>query len=80
MLQNSHERLTRILDAMICRICMDSQIDTAFLPCAHVVACSTCAAKCDRCPLCRADITQAQKIYLPGEFKQTITVDNKEMF
>lgn len=53
---------------------MDNPIDTAFLPCAHVVACSTCASKCDRCPLCRADINQAQKIYLPGEFKQQQTI------
>lgn len=70
--QDSHERLTRLLDAMTCRICMDNQIDTAFLPCAHVVACSTCAAKCDRCPVCRADIMQPQKIFLPGEFVKPV--------
>ncbi|KAF2883382.1 hypothetical protein ILUMI_22795 [Ignelater luminosus] len=70
--RNSHERLTRIMDAMTCKICMDSQIDTAFLPCAHVVACSSCAARCDRCPLCRADIAQAQKIYLPEEFNEPV--------
>ncbi|KAF5296136.1 hypothetical protein FQR65_LT10306 [Abscondita terminalis] len=70
--RNSHERLTKIMDAMTCKICMDSPIDTAFLPCAHVVACSSCAARCERCPLCRADIAQPQKIYLPEEFSEPI--------
>ncbi|XP_017770570.1 PREDICTED: E3 ubiquitin-protein ligase MYLIP [Nicrophorus vespilloides] len=64
------QKLARLLDALTCNICMDCQIDTAFLPCFHMLACSTCASKCERCPLCRADITQAQKIYFPGEFKQ----------
>ncbi|KAK4884859.1 hypothetical protein RN001_001130 [Aquatica leii] len=70
--RNSHERLTKIMDAMTCKICMDSPIDTAFLPCAHVVACSSCAARCERCPLCRADIAQPQKIYLPEEFSEPV--------
>ncbi|KAF5287989.1 hypothetical protein FQA39_LY15571 [Lamprigera yunnana] len=71
--RNSHERLTKIMDAMTCKICMDSPIDTAFLPCAHVVACSSCAARCERCPLCRADIAQPQKIYLPEEFNEPVS-------
>ncbi|XP_022914645.1 E3 ubiquitin-protein ligase MYLIP-A [Onthophagus taurus] len=67
---DSHERLTRILDAMTCKICMDNQINTAFFPCAHIVACSLCASKCDRCPLCRADIKQSEKVYLPTDLQQ----------
>lgn len=72
VLQDSqdHERLTKLLDAMSCGICMDNQVDTVFLPCAHVFACANCAAKCERCPLCRTNITQTLKIYLPGEFQQ----------
>lgn len=69
--KESHEKLARIMDAMTCKICMDHTLNTAFLPCAHVLACSECAARCDRCPLCRADITQAQRIYLPTEFCET---------
>lgn len=73
LLQESHEKLARFRDAMTCKICMDHTINTAFLPCAHVLACADCAARCDRCPLCRADITQAQRIYLPTEFSETTT-------
>lgn len=54
-----------LLDAMICRICMDSEINTAFFPCGHVISCQECAARCERCPVCRADIHQSQVIYLP---------------
>ncbi|GJQ82442.1 putative zinc ion binding protein [Trypoxylus dichotomus] len=69
--KDSHERLTRFLDAMTCRICMDNQIDTAFFPCAHIVACLTCAQKCDRCPLCRADIQESKKVFLPTMIAQS---------
>lgn len=68
--KSSHKTLTRLLEAMSCRICMDRGIDTAFFPCAHVMACSECAARCDRCPLCRAHIEQSRRIYLPIELQQ----------
>lgn len=63
--KNSEEKLTRFLEAMTCKICMDNRLDSVFMPCAHVVACSTCAARIDRCPLCRSEITQAQKLFMP---------------
>ena len=48
---------------------MDRAIDTAFFPCAHVMACSECGARCDKCPLCRAPIQQSQRIFLPMELQ-----------
>ncbi|XP_023012570.2 E3 ubiquitin-protein ligase defense repressor 1 [Leptinotarsa decemlineata] len=68
--KDSEEKLHRLIEAMTCKICMDNQIDVVFLPCAHVVACSKCAAKVDRCPVCRSEFNQAQKLYLPSEFNQ----------
>jgi E3 ubiquitin-protein ligase MYLIP len=70
--KNSQEKLSRFLDAMTCKICMDSQIDAIFLPCGHGVACTACASRCDRCPLCRSDIAQAQKVFLPIELQQLL--------
>lgn len=70
--KDSEEKLHRLMDALTCKICMDNQIDVVFLPCAHVVACTECAARVDRCPLCRSQFTQAQKLYLPGEFSQQV--------
>ncbi|KAL1500774.1 hypothetical protein ABEB36_006219 [Hypothenemus hampei] len=60
------EKLNRILEAMTCKICMDNRLDCVFLPCAHVVSCTTCASRIDRCPLCRGEITQIQKLYMPS--------------
>lgn len=68
--KDSNEKLNSILEAFICKICMDNQIDAAFMPCSHVVACTSCAMRCNVCPVCRADITQAQKLYLPCEIRQ----------
>ena len=50
---------------------MDRAIDTAFFPCAHVIACGKCGARCDRCPLCRAPIQHSQHIFLPMELQDT---------
>jgi hypothetical protein len=50
---------------------MDRAIDTAFFPCAHVMACGECGARCERCPLCRAPIQHSQHIFLPIELQDT---------
>ncbi|XP_053681204.1 E3 ubiquitin-protein ligase MYLIP [Anopheles nili] len=55
----------RIKDAITCPICADGEIDTAFLPCRHMTTCRACAEKCDRCPLCRGNIENIIKIFLP---------------
>ncbi|KAF7389076.1 hypothetical protein HZH66_010213 [Vespula vulgaris] len=65
--KESRECLARLLDAMLCRICMDRSLDTALFPCGHAVACLDCARRCERCPLCRADIDHCRTIYLPIE-------------
>jgi len=59
------ERLASFEDALLCRICMDADINTAFFPCRHVACCNSCAILCDRCPLCRSSIECSQFIYLP---------------
>jgi E3 ubiquitin-protein ligase MYLIP len=35
----------KIAEALTCKICMDQQIDTLFLPCGHFMFCNTCASK-----------------------------------
>ena len=51
----------------VCSICMDSTIDSAFIPCGHQAACIECARKLrGPCVICRspiADILQT-KIFL----------------
>ncbi|CAH0381699.1 unnamed protein product [Bemisia tabaci] len=59
------DKLARLMDALTCRICMDSSITTVFFPCAHVVACGNCASRCEVCPLCRSPIKESKRVYLP---------------
>lgn len=54
-------------DARICQICMDNEVATAFCPCGHVVCCADCSAMCKECPLCRSQITYAQRVFFPCE-------------
>ncbi|RWS10342.1 E3 ubiquitin-protein ligase MYLIP-A-like protein [Dinothrombium tinctorium] len=63
--QDIQKKLSTLQDSMLCRICMDSDVCTAFFPCRHVVCCRQCAPLCDICPLCRSDVSNFQQIYLP---------------
>ncbi|CAO1379271.1 unnamed protein product [Diamesa hyperborea] len=49
---------------LTCNICMDNEIDTLFSPCGHI-CCNICAIKCERCPLCRTNVTSLNKVFLP---------------
>ncbi|XP_071447712.1 E3 ubiquitin-protein ligase MYLIP [Hetaerina americana] len=60
------EQLTRIMEAMSCRICMDRPTNTAFFPCGHVICCEDCARRClPMCPVCRAPVTSSKQVFLP---------------
>lgn len=59
------EQLSKMEDSFKCKICMDSQIDTVFCPCGHMVSCRVCAANIDLCPICRGQIERAQHVFFP---------------
>ncbi|KAJ7374702.1 Zinc ion binding [Desmophyllum pertusum] len=40
------EQLTKMEDSFKCKICMDTQIDTVFLPCGHMVFLQCLCGKC----------------------------------
>lgn len=50
------EELERIHDIRTCKVCMDAEMDVVFLPCQHMVTCSSCALALAECPICREDI------------------------
>lgn len=47
-----------------CIICLQSKRSIAFVPCYHVIACSTCGSRVNACPMCRAPIDREQRVYL----------------
>ena len=39
-----------------CKICLDAQLATAFIPCGHAVCCMACSSRIQLCPICRSKI------------------------
>eukprot|EP01119_Soliformovum_irregulare_P004223 TRINITY_DN15228_c0_g1_i1.p1 TRINITY_DN15228_c0_g1~~TRINITY_DN15228_c0_g1_i1.p1 ORF type:complete len:336 (-),score=41.70 TRINITY_DN15228_c0_g1_i1:72-1049(-) len=50
-------------DAGLCKICLEKEINTAFLPCRHSALCEECSLSIETCPLCRNTIAQTILIY-----------------
>ena len=40
------------------------QVGVVFLPCGHLVTCTTCAASVTKCVVCRAQVTEAVRVYM----------------
>ena len=53
--------------SMDCKVCFDRQIDVLFIPCKHLVCCSTCAAAAlsKTCPVCRGHVSETLRVF-PG--------------
>jgi E3 ubiquitin-protein ligase MYLIP len=63
--QDLRDTVQHFQDSITCQMCIDSKIDTALVPCGHVMCCAACAVRLDVCPLCKVAITQRLKIFLP---------------
>lgn len=50
-------------DGKFCVICEERQVDTALLECGHLSFCGKCAEALKDCPICRAKVVRAVKIY-----------------
>lgn len=59
------EKLHKVEYDLRCKICMDAEISTVFCPCGHMVSCAVCAEQLKNCPMCRGEITNVQKAFLP---------------
>ena len=42
--------------ALECKVCYTRGIDAVFAACGHLVCCMACAARVDRCPICRVPV------------------------
>jgi hypothetical protein len=54
----------RLKDSILCKICMDAEVNTLFLPCGHLVCCDKCAPKISECPICRVGIRGSIRTYI----------------
>ncbi|XP_067327616.1 E3 ubiquitin-protein ligase XIAP isoform X3 [Anolis sagrei] len=60
----TEEKLRRLQEEKLCKICMDKSISVVLLPCGHLVACKDCAEAVEKCPLCCTAIVKRQKIFM----------------
>ena len=58
------EENTRLKEERLCKVCADKELGVVFIPCGHLVTCTTCAASLNNCPVCRSTITSLVKTYL----------------
>lgn len=59
------EKLRKLKEAMLCMVCCELEINSAFCPCGHTVCCEGCAAQLQLCPVCRSRVEHVQHVYLP---------------
>ncbi|KAL3885592.1 hypothetical protein ACJMK2_025643 [Sinanodonta woodiana] len=45
--------LIKLRDEIRCKICTVNIMSVCFVPCKHIVTCSTCSCSLQKCPLCR---------------------------
>ncbi|NXU02032.1 XIAP ligase, partial [Buphagus erythrorhynchus] len=61
---HTEEKLRRLQEEKLCKICMAKDVSVVFIPCGHLVACKECAQLLNECPLCRTDIMKIQEIFM----------------
>ncbi|NWU76101.1 XIAP ligase, partial [Onychorhynchus coronatus] len=61
---STEEKLRRLQEEKLCKICMAKDVSVVFIPCGHLVACKECAQVLSECPLCRTDIMRKQEIFM----------------
>jgi hypothetical protein len=58
------EENRQLREARMCKVCMDSEVNTVFLPCGHLVCCNNCSPQLRNCPICRTFIRGTVKTFL----------------
>lgn len=63
-LQQLKNEVGKLREARLCKICMDKEACIVFLPCSHLISCSSCATSLSNCALCRHSIKAIIRTYL----------------
>jgi len=50
-------------ESKLCKICYNSEYNTVFIPCSHIVTCAKCASSITKCPLCRKPFGSIMRVY-----------------
>ncbi|NXC29572.1 BIR7B protein, partial [Campylorhamphus procurvoides] len=60
---STEERLRRLQEEKMCKVCLDRDVSVVFVPCGHLVACRQCARNLRLCPICRAVIQERVRTF-----------------
>ncbi|XP_008828082.2 baculoviral IAP repeat-containing protein 3 [Nannospalax galili] len=58
------EQLRKLQEERTCKVCMDREVSTVFIPCGHLVVCKDCAPNLRKCPICRGTIKGTVRTFL----------------
>uniref|UniRef100_A0A8D0HCL0 RING-type E3 ubiquitin transferase n=1 Tax=Sphenodon punctatus TaxID=8508 RepID=A0A8D0HCL0_SPHPU len=61
---STEERLRRLQEERMCKVCMDRDVSIVFVPCGHLVVCAECAPNLRRCPICRAVVRGSVRAFM----------------
>ena len=53
-----------LISDLACKICFQNKSNVLFFPCKHLSVCAVCSLKIEICPICRAQVASAIKVYL----------------
>uniref|UniRef100_A0A6C0LZC8 RING-type domain-containing protein n=1 Tax=viral metagenome TaxID=1070528 RepID=A0A6C0LZC8_9ZZZZ len=51
-------------DTVDCSVCYEKPRSVVFMPCKHLIVCSSCSEKISQCPMCRTDIADKIGVYM----------------
>ena len=55
---------SRMREERECRVCRDKEVGVVFLPCGHLVTCTSCAPTVAECVVCRTRISSSVRVYM----------------
>lgn len=61
------EEVRRKLQRVVCKICLEKEVEVLFLPCNHLVSCQGCKERLaqKKCPFCRDTYQATIRVYIP---------------
>jgi len=57
------EEVRQLEEQKLCKICRANNVQVVFLPCGHLVSCSSCSPNTTHCPVCKVAITDRVRTY-----------------
>ncbi|XP_075918586.1 baculoviral IAP repeat-containing protein 7-B-like [Petromyzon marinus] len=61
---SSEELLDKLEERLSCKVCMEREVSTMFVPCGHVATCGHCALSLSRCPVCRVAVKTSLRAFV----------------